>query len=753
MISWLIPVIGAVLAIAAGVGGWLLKWPFWLIATVVGGLLALTAIAWLVHLLLIMRRAKSIEKGVLAGGRGGTPELDAMREQFRQHLTALRASPSGKGALATLPWYLVLGAPGSGKTTLIQESGLAFSSLGHGLRSVRGIGGTRNCDWWFTDRAIFLDTAGRYTSQPEDQGEWLAFLDLVGRNRAGGLPINGILVVIAVPDILRDGGAGIGDCVRPLRERIVEASSRLGVVLPVYVVFTKADLLGGFKDFFAGLPRGERKQVWGFTLSAADQASRTVTDLYDEQIAALQAGLTAKRMAALLGERPPKELSKAVAFPGNFASVQDRLRTCVTELFRPFPVSDQPLLRGVYFTSALPTLKTGSSPNIATAGPKVPQIPPEVASVGHDVSIFFQPSLAANPRAAETDGARNGFFLGDLFQQVILGDGGLAGRPAGLRRLRRYGRAAAVYGSLAACLLISIWLVIGAVNDRALTAALGEAGTRLSLARDPAAQAVAREDLRQALAAVEAQATPWRRSAIAAVGQRAYFPAVSQTFLLPATRVLAQDLAAGLDRLGREGSFRDLFGLYAAYQQLAGMLPPDRELLMRTLVQTPRFAGLGAQPPGEAQIAEAGRHIDYLVRVMSGTSAWRIDPDKALLERVRSALGDNVWIQEGYGELIAPCRGAAAASVVTAWSAATTPSCSTSMIRSAPRTLPKPGARMWSQASAKRPSAWPSASSNSAASRSRWASCAAGCARSTRRTIRIRGWGRCPGCARRALPT
>ena len=618
----------------------------------IGVVIVVALMVWLVRTVLILRRARTIERGVLSGGGGDTsPDMQAMRDQFRQYLTALKTSPSGKGALATLPWYLVLGAPGSGKTTLLQESGLAFSSLGHGLRSVRGIGGTRNCDWWFTDRAIFLDTAGRYTTQPEDQGEWLAFLDQVRKGRTGGLPVNGIMVVFSVPDMLKDNGAGIAEAVRPLRERIMEVSTRLGVVLPVYVVFTKADLIGGFKDFFAALPRADRRQVWGFSFSAGDRAGRTAEALYEQHAADLMASLTAKRMAALLGDRPVKELSKAVAFPGNFRQVQPRFRSCVAELFQPFPLTDQPLLRGVYFTSALPPVKTGTQPIVA---PATPAAAPAHAATGPDVSIFFQPSMAAGARAgADSDSSRSGFFLGDLFSQVILGDGGIANRPISLRRLRHFMRATISYGSIAAGLLISVWLVLGAVSDRALANGVGEAGAKLVAAHhgtDEAVESQARIGLLEALAAVDAHAVPWRRNAIAAVGQRAYFPIIAQRFLQPTARGLVVELNAGLDRLGKEGSFRDLFTLFSAYQQLAGLTPVDGELLSRVLVQTPRLAG--GDKAGENLVAESSRHLAYLMAVNSRAPAWHIEADKALLDRVKAALGDNVWIQEGYGELL-----------------------------------------------------------------------------------------------------
>jgi type VI secretion system protein ImpL len=84
--------------------------------------------------------------------------IEALEKQLNEALGALKSSKMGKSALYALPWYIIIGPPGSGKTTLLRESGLSFPQLTHG-RGVRGIGGTRNCDWWFTDAGIQLDTA------------------------------------------------------------------------------------------------------------------------------------------------------------------------------------------------------------------------------------------------------------------------------------------------------------------------------------------------------------------------------------------------------------------------------------------------------------------------------------------------------------------------------------------------------------------------------------------------------------------
>ena len=80
--------------------------------------------------------------------------------------------------------------------------------------AVQGVGGTRYCDWWFTDEAVLIDTAGRYTTQDSDakadRRSWLAFLDMLSQNRPRQ-PINGVIVAISIADVLnlpREGGGG-----------------------------------------------------------------------------------------------------------------------------------------------------------------------------------------------------------------------------------------------------------------------------------------------------------------------------------------------------------------------------------------------------------------------------------------------------------------------------------------------------------------------------------------------------------------
>jgi type VI secretion system protein ImpL len=121
-----------------------------------------------------------------------------MQQRFEEATEALQKSSKGGKSLYDLPWYIIIGPPGAGKTTAIVNSGLNFPlAQKFGKEALRGVGGTRNCDWWFTDQAILLDTAGRYTTQDSDESSdsagWMGFLALLRKYRKRR-PINGVLV-------------------------------------------------------------------------------------------------------------------------------------------------------------------------------------------------------------------------------------------------------------------------------------------------------------------------------------------------------------------------------------------------------------------------------------------------------------------------------------------------------------------------------------------------------------------------------
>ena len=71
---------------------------------------------------------------------------------------------------------------------------------------------------------------------------------------------------------------------RAVKQRIQELHEHLGVRFPIYVLFTKCDLLAGFVEFFSDLSREQPEQVWylvHYVLHLADQRRRKVQFAYE----------------------------------------------------------------------------------------------------------------------------------------------------------------------------------------------------------------------------------------------------------------------------------------------------------------------------------------------------------------------------------------------------------------------------------------------------------------------------------------
>ena len=101
-----------------------------------------------------------------------------------------------------------------------------------GKGALSGVGGTRLCEWWFTEEAVLIDTAGRYTTQDSnaavDRAGWAAFLDLLRRTRPRQ-PLNGVIVAIALSDVARAPAAERLAHARAIRQRVRELETRFGV--------------------------------------------------------------------------------------------------------------------------------------------------------------------------------------------------------------------------------------------------------------------------------------------------------------------------------------------------------------------------------------------------------------------------------------------------------------------------------------------------------------------------------------------
>ncbi len=369
------------------------------------------------------------EEAVKAADDGVRAEIETLHKRMQDAVKTIKTSKlgqlSGRAALYELPWYIVIGNPAAGKSTAVVNSGLTFPFADGASNIIHGIGGTRNCDWFFTTEGILLDTAGRYAVHEEDRSEWLGFLRLLKKHRSKA-PINGIIVTVSVAELLGNRPEFAVDLAKNLRQRVQELTERLEVFAPVYVMFTKADLISGFNEFFEDVDWNERDRVWGATLpyETSGGGSDAIAQ-FDTHFDKLYEGLremSVAQMALAQGNSLPPGL---LSFPLEFAAIKPALRAFIATLFEENPFQFKPVFRGFYLTSAV---QEGESRSHSTA------------------RIEERFALAGDGPQPTRITSSNGFFLKELFSKVIFADKNLVRQYANRlqTRLRQVGFFAAI---------------------------------------------------------------------------------------------------------------------------------------------------------------------------------------------------------------------------------------------------------------------------------------------------------------------
>lgn len=378
-------------------------------------------------------------------------ELQTLQERMQDALAILKKAKlggrTGRQFLYQLPWYIIIGPPGSGKSTLLKTSNLKFPlSEQYGKDAIRGVGGTRNCDWWFADEAVLLDTAGRYTTQDSnqrvDQSAWLGFLDLLKKYRPRR-PINGAIVAISIADLLVQSKSEQQATAQGIRKRLQELYERFNIRFPVYVLFTKCDLLAGFMEYFDDIDRDRRAQVWGMTFELGENPDTVTVDRFGGEFDLLAQRLQNQLIDKLERERGGERRNFIYTFPQQFVSLQDLIQPFLNEIFQPTRYEHTVMLRGVYFTSA------------TQEGSPIDRI---MGALAGNFGLDRQ-SLAA------ATGQGKSFFINRLLSDVIFAESGLAGTNLKLESKRVWLQRGAFVAVGAAALLFSlVWLTSFAGN-------------------------------------------------------------------------------------------------------------------------------------------------------------------------------------------------------------------------------------------------------------------------------------------------
>jgi type VI secretion system protein ImpL len=532
--------------------------------------------------------------------------------------TASAAATEAGDAVYALPWFLVAGPPASGKTSLVLSSGLNFQTLPSQRHAEhRLVRPTRSCEWRITDAAVLLDTAGRYQIEGANRDEWGALAETLKRHRSRR-PLDGFLVVVSAAWALAASDAELEGQAQILRAQLEDVMQRTRMRFPVYLVWTHADAVEGFGQFFSRLPRERRGEVWGATIPLEQAANAHA--LFDVEFDLLFDALMRQRLTHLNVSDTATEQLSIFNFPPRVSETRNPLALFTSILFRPTPFRESPLLRGFYLTA-----------NVGNGqGAKVPA-----------------PAAAAGDAGeATTDGRARvstrtigeGFFIERFFKDVLLRDQNVAAalQPPERRsfhlRIALLTLAAILGLSLLTGLTISYFANRRLIADARDRAARVEERVRLTPNREqdaPESPLEARIDiealerLRETVAmldAYEREGAPLHLRFGLYAGNRInpqlraiYFEALTQRYFKPTFLALEKDLQA-----------------FAANSPNTAAAPPSLPAPAANPSGDDASAaapGAAAESPAPTEEENLGRHYDLLKAYLMITSEpERVEP-------------------------------------------------------------------------------------------------------------------------------
>jgi hypothetical protein len=369
-------------------------------------------------------------------------QLDRLRENFSKGIEKFQAV--GKD-LYSLPWYVVCGEPGSGKTEAVRRCKVGFPP---GLQDeMQGAGGTINMHWWFTNHAVLIDTAGKLLFQQAPPGgttEWTEFLKLLRVSRPH-CPINGLLLVIPSESLIKDTFEEIEGKARKIADQLQVIQRTLDVRFPVFVLITKCDKIVGFREFFAGIKNQQlQDQMTGWSNPAPldspfqmEAVSQHLAEVV-KRIGRRQLGLLKDPVPTDAGKKRLDEVDSLYALSSSVTALAPRLRKYLETLFGHGVTGGKPLfLRGIYFTSALTEGKELDTELAAALGLSEDQLP-----------------------ASKAWERERSFFLKDLFLHKVFREKGLVTRASNtdqLMRKRQLAIGVVVLAGMLAVLAVSVF--------------------------------------------------------------------------------------------------------------------------------------------------------------------------------------------------------------------------------------------------------------------------------------------------------
>src|SRR3990167_6643046 len=284
--------------------------------------------------------------------RFGFFATDSLSKSFLYASQLMQSFMGGTRYRYTLPWIVMMGTSGSGKSALLDSLALD-KPIGKPSFSTDETQPSL-LNWWFYNHGIVLDLNGKLvvdsSQMTSDESQWKLFLNLLANYRPKRA-LDGVVLTIPASELI--GATALSH--NAIMERAEYLYGKLwlmqritGIRIPIYIVVTKCDLVPGFESFCKSLPTHNKRDVFGWSNDHAIESAYD-PEWVEEAFSSINQSLYRTQQEIYADATIIDGRDGVFLFPLTLNQLKGRLKTYLNHIFKISGYHESFFLRGLYF--------------------------------------------------------------------------------------------------------------------------------------------------------------------------------------------------------------------------------------------------------------------------------------------------------------------------------------------------------------------------------------------------------------------
>ena len=273
-------------------------------------------------------------------------DIKAIEHVFQLAVKRINGRGSAKlKNLYELPWYVVIGGDKDAKSSMLQQNGIELLTD----KAYQEEYGNQFVRFWANDHLVAIEIGSKvFDNENINSDLWAAISQqlLKYRPRQG---VNGIISIIGSDRLLTTDRKQRHKISNSIQEAVLTMGNALGLTIPVYSIFTKADAISDFVEFFDYYSVNDVDNPFGVTFEY-ENSKRFDSYQLEIQIDVILRAL-AEQQHELLRNISKEQASSIIALPYQLKIFFDFVNELLTDIGRENRVREAVWLRGFYLLS------------------------------------------------------------------------------------------------------------------------------------------------------------------------------------------------------------------------------------------------------------------------------------------------------------------------------------------------------------------------------------------------------------------